>query len=123
MLADLDNRLKYRQLSAKGVKVFGKVRLTGACVAWAIFALGATLAWLSSNNVTNAYAREFGIHPNFDTGLPNAWTGTQQAYWLPTVIDFIWVMGFFLLCDLSSTVRTLFQLSKCDEYCSPFSTA
>ena len=112
MLADLDNRLKYRQLSAKGVRVFGKFRLTGASIAWAMFGLGATLAWLFRNGILDSYDQEFAIHPNFDTGKPNGWTDAPHSYWLPSVVDFVWVMSFFLLCDLSPAVRTFFQLSE-----------
>jgi hypothetical protein len=118
MLADLDNRLKYRQLSAKGVRVFGKVNLTGAWIAWVLFGLGATLAWLYRNDVLDASNREFQIHPNFNTGMPNGWTDTEQDYWLPSVVDFVWVMSFFLLCDFSPAVRTFFQLSEYHSLCS-----
>lgn len=110
MVADLDNRLKYRQLSAKGFRIYGKFRMTYEPFAWLFFFLGAILTWLTQQRVFNARNGENNIKANFTYGEPNVWAGTSRPYYAPSIQDCIWVFSFFLLCDLSNFVRTVFTL-------------
>lgn len=110
MIADLDNRLKYRQLSAQGFKVMGKVKMTYEPLAWMLFFLGAVITWITQQRVFDARTGEFGIKADFQLGQPNKWGNVPKQYNLPSVQDAIWVFSFFLLCDLSDFVRTVFTL-------------
>lgn len=99
MLADLDVRFQYRQ----------KAGHFGHAMAWFVFAIGATFTWLSFTGVLPD-KNEWGIHPDFVTGQPNKWAGTEQAWYLPKATDGVFVISFFLLCDFSPPIRTLFQM-------------
>lgn len=99
MIADLDVRYQYRQ----------KLGKAGHALAWTTFILGAVLTWLDYAGVINT-KNEWNIHPDFATGAPNRWSGSTQAWYLPKATDAVFVISFFLLCDLSTPVRTFFQL-------------
>lgn len=99
LLADLDVRFQYRN----------KLGLGGPVLAWAFFAVGAVTTWLHYCNVLDV-ENEWGIHPNFTSGTPNRWVGSTQAWNMPKLNDAVFVISFFLLCDLCTPVRTFFQL-------------
>lgn len=99
LLADLDVRMQYRQK-------FGQ---WGHAFAWAMFFTGAVLTWLDFGKVINV-ENEWGIHPNFTSGTPNKWVGSKQQWYLPKLTDGVFVISFFLLCDLSTPVRVFFQM-------------
>lgn len=79
-------------------------------LAWLLFCLGMTLTYLTQQRRFNARDNEYNIHANFMTGSPNEWADEKRPYYAPAFQDCIWVMSFFLLCDLSKFVRTVFTL-------------
>lgn len=143
-VADLDNRLKYREKAAKGIPIFGRSRgprIPGQIIAWLIFGAGATLTWLYyvGGAGSSFYLNEYGVHPAWDSAEPNshntdfASSGVpytspefavgfrasrsslpcQKLLTIPVSAlsqSFLFVIGFFLLCDLSTPFRTFFQL-------------
>lgn len=124
VIADLDNKVKYRALAAKGFPLFpsfissrlpssfGRKRIHGQVFAWAIFLTGAIVSWLDQVNGTGSDlpTRELGIHPHWQTAQPRAWIpGNLKNYTDPRIFDFFFVIGFFLICDLCSSFRTFFQ--------------
>ncbi|KAK0552264.1 hypothetical protein OC846_002961 [Tilletia horrida] len=134
MIADADNKLKYREVAAKGIPIIpgfmrsclpkrvANVRVHGQVFAWVIFLAGAVTSWLyfvgeefRNPDGTTKYGSEFnqqewGIHPNYATGQPWAWTGGKPDYTDPRLHDFFFVIGYFLLCDLCPSFRMFFQL-------------
>ncbi|CAO1624968.1 unnamed protein product [Sympodiomycopsis kandeliae] len=126
IIADLDNRLRYRQKAVKGFSLvpaslqkhlptrIASIRVHGQVFAWVIFLTGATFAWLDNNGDfgSDVVTGEHDIHPSLSSALPNAWnTATSGTpYTDPKFFDFLFVIGFFLLCDLCSSFRTFFQL-------------
>ncbi|PWN53099.1 hypothetical protein IE53DRAFT_339438 [Violaceomyces palustris] len=111
MIADADNKLKYRALAAKGIRI-GKFRMHGQVLAWIVFLAGAVMSWIEFSNVDLDFtALEHGIHPDFVTSKPKVWVGRAYPnYTDPRLYDFWFVIGFFLLCDLCVSFRTFFQL-------------
>ncbi|CAO1612506.1 unnamed protein product [Jaminaea pallidilutea] len=116
IIADLDNRVKYREKAAKGIPIIPgtNIRVHGQVFAWAIFLAGAVVTWLNyiggpGSNIFNA---EHGIHPSWMTSQPNAWNDytAPATYTDPELFAFFFVIGFFLLCDLCTSFRTFFQL-------------
>lgn len=99
MLADLDIRLQYRE----------KLGWAGNFIGWPLFLAGAGLAWTDSFKLINT-DNEWRVHPDYNIGGPNAWAGTSQPYYLPKASDAIWVLSFFVLCDLNKPMRNFFQL-------------
>lgn len=126
VIADLDNRIKYRERAAKGIplipdllrtKVPTKVanlRIHGQIFAWVIFLSGAVVSWLDQINGPgkDIMLKEHGIHPDFANARPHSWSPNRNSleYVDPRLFDFFFVIGFFLLCDLCSTFRAFFQL-------------
>ncbi|PWN26366.1 hypothetical protein BDZ90DRAFT_53078 [Jaminaea rosea] len=116
IIADLDNRLKYREKAAKGIPLFGGVRMPGQFIAWAIFLVGAIFTWLNfiGGPAADVFLQEYGIHPSWDSAEPNSkntdFESTGIPYTSPELFAFFFVIGFFLLCDLCTSFRTFFQL-------------
>ncbi|KAK0519555.1 hypothetical protein OC834_007340 [Tilletia horrida] len=134
MIADADNKLKYRAAAAKGFplvppflrgcmpKKLASARVHGQVFAWAIFLAGAITSWLyfvgeefHDANGDSKYGAmfnqlEWGIHPNYVTAKPWSSTGSKPTYTDPRLHDFLFVIGFFLLCDLCPSFRMFFQL-------------
>ncbi|CAD6900522.1 unnamed protein product [Tilletia controversa] len=134
MIADADNKLKYRAAAAKGVplvpsfmrgclpKGIANARVHGQVFAWAVFLAGAVTSWLyfigeefHDENGDSLYGAmfnqlEWGVHPNYATAQPFSASGGKPTYVDPRLHDFFFVIGFFLLCDLCQSFRTFFQL-------------
>jgi len=134
MIADADNKLKYRQWADKGMPIvppflqgcmpkrIAKTRVHGQIIGWVLFLAGAITSWLyfvgeefHDENGDSMYGAmfnqlEWGIHPNYATGQPWAWTGGKPTYIDPRLHDFFFVIGFFVLCDLCPRFRIFFQL-------------
>lgn len=116
IIADLDNRLHYREKAAAGITIIPGtgIRVHGQVIAWIIFLVGAVFTWLDQIGGTGSgiFDKEYNIHPSWTTSQPNGWNpGTDvMPYTSPELFAFFFVIGFFLLCDLCTTFRTFFQL-------------
>ncbi|KAE8225451.1 hypothetical protein CF319_g1806 [Tilletia indica] len=134
MIADADNKLKYRAAAAKGIPIvppflrgclpkgIASARVHGQVFGWIVFLTGAITSWLyfvgeefHDENGDSLYGAmfnqlEWGVHPNYATAQPWSATGGKPTYVDPRLHDFFFVIGFFLLCDLCQSFRTFFQL-------------
>lgn len=126
IMADLDNRVKYRQKAAHGFPLapasirerlaprIANIRVHGQAAAWVVFLTGAVFSWLEfvGGSGSDVIKQEHGIHPDWPSSKPNAWDPSTRSvdYTDPRFFDFLFVLGFFLLCDLCNSFRTFFQL-------------
>ncbi len=123
-LADLDNKLKYRQWAAKGIPIvpsflrgrsprLDKFRIHGQIVGWILFLFGLTMQYLETNRAPGGRFSfwEHGILPNLHTAQPRVWTGDiDLTYYDPRITIFCMVMGMYVLCDLCKQFSTFFLL-------------
>ncbi|CAO1624204.1 unnamed protein product [Parajaminaea phylloscopi] len=116
IIADLDNRVHYREKAAAGIPIIPgtKIRVHGQVFAWIIFLVGAVFTWLDQIGGTGStiFTAEYNIHPAWTTSQPNGWSVATNVplYTSPELFAFFFVIGFFLLCDLCTSFRTFFQL-------------
>lgn len=128
VIADLDNRLQYRALAQKGFPVLpealrkrlplpkrlSQVRIHGQIFGWIILLCGAVVSWMETIKGTGADipGLEHGVHPWWPTAEPKGWAAdsNKTLYTDARFFDFLFVIGFFLLCDLCTTFRNFFQL-------------
>lgn len=126
IVADADNKLKYRERAAHGVglippslrgclpKKVANMRVHGQVFAWIFFLAGVTLSYVNFVPGANFdFARlEYDIHPDYTTANPQLWEQQNGGpyYTDPRFEDFLFVLGFFLLCDLCASFRKFFQL-------------
>lgn len=126
VLADMDNKLHYRQAAAKGIplvprylqsklpkRILNNGRVHGQVVGWVLLFGGTLVQYLE---YLNAPGRDFnnwehGILPDLGTSLPRVWEGqSSENYNDPRISLYAMVIGIFLLCDLSQAFAGFFML-------------
>lgn len=126
VIADMDNKLKYREAAARGVPLMpdawakrisggriSRLRVHGQIFAWILFLGGGMCQYMDSLNLPGGKLNvwEHGILPDFTSAQPRVWVGdTTLEYWDPRFSLFCMVIGMFLLADLCQPFATFFML-------------
>lgn len=125
VIADMDNKLKYREAAARGIplvpakigqqlpKFLRQGRVHGQVVGWILFLGGSMVQYLEFDHAPGGRFNswEHGILPDLRTSLPRVWEGVRsENYNDPRFSLFAMVMGIFILCDLCKTFAGFFML-------------
>lgn len=125
VIADMDNKLKYREAAARGIplvpqfigahlpKWMKQGRVHGQIIGWFLFLGGSMIQYLEFNRAPGRHFNtwEHGILPDLRTSLPRVWEGpVTETYNDPRFSLFAMVMGIFLLCDLCQGFAGFFML-------------
>lgn len=126
VIADMDNKLKYREAAAKGIPLMpaswakrvsggrvSRLSIHGQVFGWILFLGGAMCQYMESLRLPGRELNvwEHGILPDFTTAEPRVWVGdTLLSYWDPRFSLFCMVVGMFLLADLCAPFATFFML-------------
>ncbi|UZJ56719.1 hypothetical protein CBS101457_006039 [Exobasidium rhododendri] len=125
VIADMDNKLKYREAAARGIPLVplsvGKHlpgfmkngRIHGQIIGWVLFLGGSLVQYLEYDNLPGRSFNswEHGLLPDLTTSLPRVWEGRSgENYNDPRFSLFAMVVGIFVLCDLCKGFAGFFML-------------